>query len=124
MNNPTQPSGIRVIAESANEIDIDVGISAWQRMDSEKYILEEDFKVSGDIWRVHLNDADPYPSRPHAHCIAGCQRFIGTKLHLGTGQLFDRKNNPLGRRLARHQFDRLIELIRPKFPHVILPLTC
>ena len=121
MNQP-QPSGIRIVAETPGEIDIDVGVSAWQRMDSDRYILEEDYKVSGDIWRVHLNDADPFPSKPHAHCIGGTKRFIGKKLHLGTGQLYDNANKALGRRLASGQFQRLIELIRPKFPDIELPL--
>jgi len=118
----TEPTGIRVVAETATEIDVDVGVSAWQRLDNERYILEEDYKVSGDVWRVHLNDADPFPSRPHAHCIAGTKRFVGTKLHLGSGQLFDSSNKPLGRRLAKGQFERLIELIRPKFPGIELPI--
>src|SRR3989454_10313685 len=101
-----------------SEIDIDVGVSSWQQMGTNRYILEEDFKVSGDIWRVHLNDADPYPSKPHAHCIGGTKRFIGKKLHLGTGQLFESNNTPLNRRLAKQQFSRLIELIQPKFPGI------
>jgi hypothetical protein len=117
-----EPVGIRVVAETTYEIDIDVGISAWQRMDSNRYILEEDYKVSGDIWRVHLNDADPFPSKPHAHCVGGTKRFVGMKLHLGTGQLFDSSNKPLNRRLAQGQFERLIELVRPKFPTIDLPL--
>lgn len=103
-------------------IDIDVGISAWQQVGSTRYIIEEDYKVGGDIWRVHLNDADPYPSKPHAHCIAGTKRFIGKKLHLGTGQLFTSHNKPLDRRLADHQFKRLIELVQFKFPMLKFPL--
>ena len=113
---------LKVIAESSDLIDVDVGISAWQRMDSERYILEEDYKVSGDIWRVHLNDADPFPSCPHAHCVGGTRRFVGKKLHLGSGQLFDEKNNPMNRRLAKVQFERLLEFIRPKFPGLTFPL--
>lgn len=113
---------MEVVQDTNELIDIDVGVSAWQRLDSDRYILEEDFKVSGDIWRVHLSDADPYPSKPHAHCIEGAKRFIGTKLHLGNGHLYDAKNKPLQRRLATHQFARLIELIRPKFPDITLPL--
>lgn len=114
--------GLKITAESSDFIDIDVGISEWQMLNDNRFILEEDFKVSGDVWRVHLNDADPYPSSPHAHCIGGTKRFIGNKLHLGTGQLFDSKNMPLNRRLAQKQFDCLIELIKPKFPNIIWPL--
>jgi len=115
-------NAVKVIAESVSGIDIDVGVSSWQQMGTNRYILEEDFKVSGDIWRVHLSDADPYPSSPHAHCIGGTKRFIGCKLHLGTGQLFSASNKPMGRRLETSQFERLIELIRPKFPGVVLPI--
>lgn len=113
---------MKIFAETTTEIDIDVGVSSWQQMKTNLYILEEDFKVSGDIWRVHLSDADPFPSRPHAHCIGGTKRFIGCKLHLGTGQLFSPNNKPLDRRLETSQFMRLIEMIRPKFPSITLPI--
>ena len=85
-------------------------------------IIEKDYRVGGDVWRVNKNDADPYPSRPHAHCIAGKQRFVGCKLHLGTRQLFTGDNKAMDRFLDEGQFDRLIELIRPKFPEINLPL--
>jgi hypothetical protein len=111
-----------VVGESENWIDIDVGINSWQCLADDRYILEEDFKVSGDIWRVHLSDADPFPSAPHAHCIGGAKRFIGCKLHLGNRQLFDSKNKPMDRRLEESQFARLIELVKPKFPNIIWPL--
>lgn len=113
---------MNVFAESPTEIDIDVGISSWQQMGTNRYFVEEDFKVSGEIWRVHLSDADPFPSSPHAHCIGGTKRFLGCKLHLGTGQLFSATNKPLDRRLATPQFERLIELVRPKFPGIVLPI--
>lgn len=113
---------MKVFAESATEIDIDVGISGWQQMGTNRHIVEADFKVSGEIWRVHLSDADPFPSSPHAHCIGGTKRIVGCKLHLGTGQLFSAKNKPMGRRLETNQFGRLIDLIRPKFPGLELPI--
>jgi hypothetical protein len=110
-----------LIQETDDYVDVCVGVSQWQLPDG-RYVLEEDFKVSGEVWRVHKSDADPYPSNPHAHCIGGAGRFIGCKLHLGTGYLF-RDRKPLGRRLESNQFSRLIELIRPKFPGIELPLT-
>jgi hypothetical protein len=112
----------KIVGEADGSIDIDVGISAWQCLDSDHWIVEKDFKVSGDIWRVHLSDADPFPSTPHAHCIVGAKRFIGCKLHLGTRELFDNKNKSMKRRLDEGQFNRLIELVRPKFPQITLPL--
>lgn len=112
----------KIVAETDISIDVDVGVSSWVDWDSGRLIIEADFKVSGDIWRVHLSDADPYPSKPHAHCIGGTKRFIGCKLHLGTAQLYSSSNKPMKRRLEANQFDRLIELVRPKFPNIALPL--
>lgn len=109
------------VNDSEEYIDLSIGISQWQRPDG-RYILEEDFKVSGDVWRVHKSDADPFPSSPHAHLIGGTKRFVGCTLHLGTAELF-RKREPLGRRLEENQFKRLIELIQPKFPEIKLPLA-
>ena len=108
------------IEDHVDYVDVCVGFAQWRLADG-RWILEEDFKVAGEVWRVHKSDADPYPSNPHAHCIAGTKRFVGCKLHLGTAELFN-GNTPLGRFLHQAQFDRLIQLIRPKFPGVTLPL--
>lgn len=110
-----------IVDEGADFVCVCVGVAQWTVQDG-RFYLEEDFAVSGEIWRVHKNDPDPFPSKPHAHCIAGARRFVGCKLHLGTAELFSSKNAPLGRFLHRKQFDRLIELIRPKFPELTLPL--
>lgn len=108
------------IEDTESYIDVCVGIAEWQTSDG-YYILEEDFKIKGEVWRVHKNDADPYPSNPHAHCIGGTQRFVGCTLHLGTRELY-KKREALDRYLDQKQFDRLIELIKPKFPKIKLPL--
>ncbi|WP_156355709.1 hypothetical protein [Achromobacter sp. 2789STDY5608615] len=84
-------------------------------------ILLADYRVGGEVWQVHKNDADPYPSRPHAHCISGPARLRGCTLHLGTAELF-RGRQGLNRYLAQRQFDALIDRIRPKFPGITLPL--
>ena len=110
-----------IVDEGEDYISICLGSAAWTNAEG-MHFLEEDFNVDGEIWRVHKNDPDPYPSNPHAHCIAGAKRFVGCKLHLGTRELFDSKNKPLGRFLLKKQFDRLIDLIRPKFPGLTLPL--
>jgi hypothetical protein len=109
-----------VVSETDDFIDVTVGVAEWTTSNG-LFIAEEDYRVSGEVWRVHKGDADPYPSKPHAHCIGGAQRFVGRKLHLGTAELFDGRR-ALGRFLYRKQFDALIELIRPKFPGVTLPL--
>jgi len=60
---------------------------------------EVTIKRDGCIWRIHKNDADPFPSNPHAHNLES-----GLKLDLSTGELY------LGRRssgtsIARKHLD-------------------
>jgi hypothetical protein len=45
--------------------------------------LKADVKMKGHRWRVYQNDADPFPSDPHAHNL---DQHV--KLHLGTGGLY------------------------------------
>jgi hypothetical protein len=109
-----------VLKDTDDFVDVIVGVSQWTN-EQGLHFLEEDYRVRGEVWRVHKGDADPYPSKPHAHCIGGSDRFVGYKLHLGTRELFD-GSKPLGRYLYQKQFDILIGLIRPKFPEITLPL--
>jgi hypothetical protein len=91
---------------------------------AEGYVsVQKDYKVDNCVWQVHKTDADPFPSRPHAHCIGGPTRFVGNKLHLGTRQLFAGAK-PLGLFLHKKPFTKLIKLIQPKFPSIKLPLEC
>jgi hypothetical protein len=100
--------------------DVCVGFAQWQSPDG-RHILEEDFKVSGKVWRVYKNDVGPFPSNPYAHCVGSDKLFIGCILHLSTTEIFqDRKF--LGHKIANGQFTWLIELIRPKFPDLTLLL--
>lgn len=117
-NDPSSPEPI--CADTDEYIDLCVGVSGW-RDSKDRWIIEDDYRVSGEVWRVYKGDADPFPSRPHAHCIGGAKRFVGCKLHLGTAQLYQGRE-PLGRFLAPKQFEHLIVLIRPKFPELVLPL--
>jgi len=32
-----------------------------------KLLTEQTIKVKGEVWIIHKNDADPFPSTPHAH---------------------------------------------------------
>lgn len=86
-----------------------------------RIIVEKDYRIGGEVWQVHKFDADPFPSRPHAHCIAGRTRYVGCKLHLGTRQLWNGRR-PMEEFLPKKPFRRLIEMIRPKFPNIVLPL--
>ena len=108
------------IDDTDSYVDVCVGVLRMQLPDG-SYYFEKDYRVKGEVWRVHKSDADPFPSMPHAHCIAGTQRFVGCTLHLGTRELFKKRDN-LGKLLEQKQFDRLIELIQPKFPNIELPL--
>lgn len=44
---------------------------------------EVTIKRDGCIWRLHKNDADPFPSNPHAHNLES-----GLKLDLSSGGLY------------------------------------
>ena len=100
--------------------DVTVGLVELETFDGRLY-FEKDYRVAGEVWRVHKSDADPFPSSPHAHCISGAKRYEGCTIHLGTGELFKGRRS-LGKRMARKQFERLLELIQPKFPNVRFPL--
>lgn len=45
--------------------------------------LEEQVKFKGEKWIIHKNDADPFPSSPHAHNYEA-----RLKLHMGNGDLY------------------------------------
>lgn len=71
-----------------------------------RLLTEVTIKNRGEIWRIHKNDPDPFPSNPHAENYAS-----GLKLDLSTGMLF-RKRAQLGSisekhlRLIRHKAKR------------------
>jgi hypothetical protein len=48
-------------------------------------LVEGTHKSGGEIWRIRKYDADPFPSNPHAHHVQ-----TGLKLHLGTGEPFEK----------------------------------
>ena len=73
-------------------------------------LVEALAKHRNEIWLVHINDADPFPSNPHAH-----NEENGLKLHLGTGDLY-RKRKVVGK---VHWKDLLA--IRGKLHNVNLP---
>jgi hypothetical protein len=75
----------RVLDENVESIELEVGDTSWLTSDG-LYHLQEDLRVNGERWRIHKSDADPNPSNPHAHCVAG--KHKGCKLHLGTRQLY------------------------------------
>jgi hypothetical protein len=75
-------------------------------------IYEEQVKFEGEQWVVHKNDADPFPSSPHAHNYES-----GLKMHLGTGELYYGKN--MAGKLRKKNFLRFRKLFkRVKLPSV------
>ncbi|PZU78192.1 MAG: hypothetical protein DI546_04330 [Rhizobium sp.] len=59
-------------------------------------LLEKVVKVKGEKWEIHRYDADPWPSNPHAHNYAS-----RLKMHLGTGELFDKNRQSKGKIAAK-----------------------
>jgi hypothetical protein len=49
-------------------------------------LVEVTVKAHGQVWRIYQNDADPFPSNPHAHNVQS-----GLKLNLTNGELFLRR---------------------------------
>ncbi len=73
-------------------------------------LVEAMAKHRNEIWLVHQYDADPFPSNPHAH-----NEENGLKLHLGTGNLY-RKREIVGRVRRKD-----LLAIREKLPNITLP---
>jgi hypothetical protein len=115
-----------ICADTHDYVDLSVGITHWHDSTDTPTVQDDgfradDYRVAGEVWRVHKIDPDPFPSRPHAHCIDGARTVLGCKLHLGNAQLY-RGRDPLGRRLPPKHFNQLLDQIRPKFPGLTLPL--
>lgn len=53
-----------------------------------KLLTEQTVKVKGEVWVIHKNDEDPFPSTPHAHNYDS-----GISLHLGTGEFFKKRTS-------------------------------
>lgn len=79
-----------------------------------RLLLEKEIKFKGEIWTIHKNDADPFPSNPHAHNYAE-----GLSLHLGDGRLF-RKRKEQGR-LSMKKLLELRERVQEVMSGVQLP---
>jgi hypothetical protein len=58
---------------------------------TQRLLAEKLVKNNNEIWEIHKNDVDPFPSNPHAH-----NKDSGLKLHLGNGGLF-LKRDQVGR---------------------------
>ncbi|EKK9988707.1 hypothetical protein PP645_004412 [Vibrio vulnificus] len=45
------------------------------------------YRVKGEVWVVHKNDVDPFPSSPHAHNYD--QNLV---IHLGNGRMYRKRD--------------------------------
>jgi len=54
--------------------------------DYPRLIRKKDYRIKGEIWTVHKNDIDPFPSIPHAH-----NYDQNLTMHLGNGNLFRKR---------------------------------
>ncbi|WP_391087842.1 hypothetical protein [Vibrio sp. NH-UV-68] len=50
-------------------------------------IEKKKYRVKGEVWVVHKNDVDPFPSSPHAHNYD--QNLV---MHLGNGRMYRKRN--------------------------------
>ncbi|SDP13008.1 hypothetical protein SAMN05428975_0416 [Mucilaginibacter sp. OK268] len=73
------------------------------------------FRENGSVWIIHKNDADPFPSNPHAHKL---DSFV--KLHLGNGKLY-RKTQVYGQ-LPKKELERLRDKIAKGMKDIVLPV--
>jgi len=76
-------------------------------------LIEQTVKAGGEVWRIHKNDADPFPSVPHAHNLE-----TGVVLHLGTGDLYDKN-----RKVIKNIGCKSLLVIRGKLAGFTLPET-
>ncbi|MGR4927243.1 hypothetical protein ACIPUD_10585 [Bradyrhizobium sp. CAR08] len=109
-----------IVDESDDHISVDLGYIRIVNADGRE-LIQKDYRVGGEVWRVHKYDADPFPSSPHAHCVDGRKRWVGLKLHMGTAELF-KGSEPTGERLHEEHFLRLCCHVSRKFPELVLPL--
>lgn len=94
--------------EFLTEIELEDGIIPEG---TRRLLTEKTVKVRGEVWMVHKNDADPWPSNPHAH-----NYDAGLTLHLGTGDLFD-----TNRKLVSNIGKKKLAAVRNKLRSISLP---
>jgi hypothetical protein len=68
---------------------------------------EERRKLKGEIWEIHQNDVDPWPSNPHAHNVE-----TGYKVNLSTGAIHDPSKKRKESFLKRMPEKKLLKLRR------------
>lgn len=69
--------------EVLGEVTLDASILGD---DIPRRLEERTVKAGGEVWHIHKNDGDPFPSNPHAHNLD-----TGLKLDLSTGALYRKR---------------------------------
>jgi hypothetical protein len=75
------------------------------------YIKKKKYKINGEVWIIHKNDVDPFPSSPHAHNYD--QNMV---MHLGNGDLYNSNREIVGRVKRKKLLD-----FRSRIDNVELP---
>ena len=75
-----------------------------------RLLTEERIRQQGEVWVIHKNDADPFPSDPHAHNYQS-----GHTLHLGNGDLYLRRE-----KVGKVRRKNLMQL-RDRIKSILLP---
>ena len=78
-------------------------------------IIKGIIKYKGEIWEIHKNDWDEFPSNPHAHNYE-----YGLKLHLGTGELYQKRR--FMERIKKKDLLRIRALIQNNMKTLDLPI--
>ena len=76
-----------------------------------RLLTEEIIRNNGERWEIHKYDKDTFPSNPHAH-----NYDANVKLHLGTGELFNKKKQLVGKLRPKE-----LQAIRDKIKNIELP---
>lgn len=72
------------------------------RKDFDNINIKERRKEKGEIWEIHKNDKDPFPSNPHAHNIE-----TGEKLDLNNGNIYDSRTGNVIRKMKNKDLESL-----------------
>lgn len=94
--------------EIVDEVELDhspIPSGCLRRLD------EITIKKDGQIWRIHKNDDDPFPSNPHAHNLES-----RLKLDLSNGNLYYKRRDT-GKTISRKD----LLAIRSKITKIQLP---
>lgn len=83
----------------------------WYPIISDK-LEKANVRNNGQLWVIHLNDADPFPSLPHAHDYQN-----NLKLNLYDGTLYSKKT-AVGK-MKKKELAELVAKIKKDHPNIV-----